>query len=69
MNKNIRLYYDTNLTKLKWKNVCSIDEAITETVEWYKKYEKDNEKMNEFSINQIKKYVTLARQRNLIWAK
>ncbi|MDC0063896.1 CDP-glucose 4,6-dehydratase [Candidatus Nitrosopelagicus sp.] len=56
-------------TKLKWKNVCSIDEAITETVEWYKKYEKDNEKMNEFSINQIKKYVNLAGQRDLIWTK
>tara|TARA_Y100000590_G_scaffold432034_1_gene547561 strand:+ start:791 stop:1924 length:1134 start_codon:yes stop_codon:yes gene_type:complete len=55
--------------ELKWKNVCSIDEAISETVGWYKEYENNDNGMKEFSINQIKKYIELAKQRNLIWTK
>ena len=55
--------------RLGWKNVCSVDEALDQTVEWYKEYDKQNNKMKEFSINQIKKYVDLARQRDLVWTK
>lgn len=40
---------------LNWKPVYSADEAIKNTVEWYKKFY-NNEKMLEFSIEQIMDY-------------
>ncbi|MDC0202160.1 CDP-glucose 4,6-dehydratase [Candidatus Nitrosopelagicus sp.] len=55
--------------QLGWGNTLSLDETLSETINWYKMYNDKNNDSKEYTINQIKKYVTLARQRNLIWAK
>ena len=52
---------------LGWKNTLSINEAIIETVSWYKKNKNDAKEIKQFSLNQIKNYVTKAKQRNTIW--
>ena len=53
---------------LGWKNILSIEEAIFETVSWYKKNKNDVEEIKQFSINQIENYVNKAKQRNTILA-
>ena len=53
---------------LGWKNILSIDEAIFETVSWYKKNKNDVEGTKQCSLNQIENYVTKAKQRTPIWA-
>jgi len=55
--------------RLGWKNVCSIDQALYETVEWYKTYHENNKDMKQFTISQIKNYVSYGQQSNLAWAK
>ena len=40
---------------LKWNPVWSLDEALVETVKWYKAFY-NNEDMSKFTLNQIKKY-------------
>ena len=53
---------------LDWKTVFSIDEAINETVLWYKKFVDDNTDMQKFTSQQIKNYIAKAKENNLIWA-
>jgi len=55
--------------RLGWKNVCSIDQALDETIEWYKTYYENNKDMKQFTINQIKNYISYGQQNNLAWAK
>ena len=55
--------------RLGWKNVFSIDQALSETIEWYKTYHKNNNHMKQFTINQIKNYIKYAQKNNLSWAK
>ena len=55
--------------RLGWKNVYSIDQVLSETVEWYKTYHENNKDMKQFTISQIKNYISFAQQNNLIWAK
>ena len=55
--------------RLGWKNVCSIDQALYETVEWYKTYHENNKDMKQFTISQIKNYISYGQQSNLAWAK
>ena len=55
--------------RLGWKNVFSIDQALSETVEWYKTYHENNKDMKQFTMDQIKNYTSLAQENNLIWAK
>ena len=55
--------------RLGWKNVCSIDQALSETIEWYKTYHEKKKEMKQFTSNQIKNYIAFAQQSNLIWTK
>ena len=55
--------------RLGWKNVCSIDQALYETVEWYKTYHENNKDMKQFTISQIKNYISYGQPSNLAWAK
>ena len=55
--------------RLGWKNVFSIDQALSETTEWYKTYHENNKDMKQFTISQIKNYISFAQQSNLIWTK
>ena len=55
--------------RLGWKNVFLIDQALSETVEWYKTYHENNKDMKQFTMDQIKNYTALAQENNLIWTK
>ena len=55
--------------RLGWKNVYSIDQVLSETVEWYKTYHENNKDMKQFTISQIKNYISYGQQSNLAWAK
>ena len=54
---------------LDWKNIYTIDDALSETIKWYKTYQSKEEHMKEFSISQIDNYVSKAKQVNMNWAK
>ena len=47
----------------------SIDQALSETTEWYKTYHENNKDMKQFTSSQIKNYISFAQQSNLIWTK
>ena len=55
--------------RLNWKNTLSLNETLSKTIEWYKMYNEQNLNPKEFTISQIKKYVELAQQRDMIWTK
>lgn len=53
----LRLDSGKAMLKLGWHPVYSIDEALHETISWYKKYFENSTDMKKFSISQIRKYV------------
>ena len=65
------LIIDSSKSKkyLDWENTYTIDEALTETVLWYKKFKNDKSDMKKISTTQIENYILRAHEKNLIWAK
>lgn len=55
-------------TRLNWKPVYGVMEAIENTVNWYKYYYNNNS-IEDYSINEIKKYTSKAMELNLDWGK
>ena len=53
--------------KLNWIQCLTLDEAIDYTVQWYKKFTEKNDNMFNFSIEQIKNYLTKANSLNVQW--
>ena len=49
------------------KSVYNLQEAITETVSWYKHFIEQENEIKNFSIEQIKNYTDHAKQLNLSW--
>ena len=49
------------------KSVYNLQEAITETVSWYKHFIEQENEIKNFSIEQIKNYTNHAKQLNLSW--
>ena len=56
-------------SNLDWKNIYTIDDALSEIIAWYKTYQNKQEDMKEFSISQIDNYVSKAKQVNMNWTK
>ena len=56
-------------TNLDWKNIYTVNDALLETITWYKTYQSKKEHMKEFSISQIDNYVSKAKQVNMNWTK
>lgn len=54
---------------LGWQPVYSLNEAVSETVTWYKAYASATTQMNDFTITQIQKYIKKAKQMNISWAR
>ena len=54
---------------LEWKNVYSVEEAIEETVSWYKTFIEDPEIIEKETIREIDNYILRANENNLIWSK
>ena len=57
------------LNLLEWKTVYSFENAINETVSWYKSYYNNHVSMRELSINQIEQYSKTANQMDITWAR
>ena len=63
------LFLDSSKAKINlgWKNILSIDNAISETISWYKTNEDHQEDIRQFTTRQIENYIIKAKQNNLIW--
>jgi len=53
----LKLDIAKSISKLGWKPVYDVDEAIQKTVEWYKQFYSGNGEMCKFSQEQIRKYL------------
>ena len=65
-------FYESNLLKLncskakeklKWRCILTFPETVSMVTDWYKLYYSGSKKIQEFSLNQIKKYETLLKSR------
>ncbi len=54
---------------LKWKPVYNAKKSLVETVNWYKTYFSNPEKIYDFTINQLLSYIKEAENKGLIWTK
>ena len=54
---------------LEWKNVYSVEEAIGETVSWYKTFYENPEIIEKETIQEINNYIFRANENNLIWSR
>ena len=65
----LRLNCDKAYKFLKWQPVMNFEQTIKYTSEWYQKFYKESEDMNEFTLKQIKDFTTLAKNKGLNWVK
>ena len=68
-SKKLRIDSSKAYVNLNWKNIYTIDDALLETITWYKTYQSKQKDMKEFSISQIDNYVSKAKQVNMNWTK
>jgi len=66
-SKLLELDSSKAMNSLGWNPVYSIENAVSETVDWYNAYNEHNVDMNEFTLNQIQNYVESAQQMNIVW--
>jgi len=78
LSKSKRKYYESGLLRLncnkarkflKWNTVLNFDELMKMVADWYHGYYLNKKEANQLTLNQIKKYQSLAFKRNLKWAK
>ena len=56
----------TALFDLNWLPVLKFEETVQMTVEWYKTYyDERNKLMHDFSVEQITEYIEFAKSRNI----
>ena len=55
------------LNSLEWKTTYSFENAINETISWYKSYYNNDTSMRELSVNQIEQYSKTANRMNITW--
>jgi len=53
---------------LSWRPVCSVREAVADTMKWYRSYQDRSDNMQRFTLAQIKHYCHKAREQKLAWA-
>lgn len=59
----LKLDIAKSVTKLEWKPVYTIDEAIQKTTAWYKQYYTGKKEMKKYSLDQIKEFTHVAEKR------
>jgi len=74
LNKNKKIFYESNLLKLnsnkakkilKWKCILTFNETIDMVTDWYKKYYTQPDQIYKTSFQQIKKYEDLLKKRSI----
>jgi len=63
----LKLSCDKALALLNWKAILSFEETVEFTALWYKHYFENRNGMFEFSKDQIHRYISLAKSRNMQW--
>lgn len=65
----LKLNCDKALFDLNWLPVLKFEETVKMTIEWYKFYYQENDiAMHDYSIQQIKEYVNVAKSRKIKWS-
>lgn len=65
---HLRLDSTKATNMLQWHPVYSLDEAISETVTWYKNFSNKNIDMKKLTLKQIESYSKKAKEVNIVWA-
>lgn len=65
----LKLCCDKSLAELDWKATLTFPETIKFTAQWYANYYNNHPSMWDLTLEQIQTYASLAKQRNLLWAK
>ena len=63
----LHLNWEKAASRLNWRPVFKIEEALSDTVRWYRAYQQ-NQDMHEVCVNCIRDYVQRARTRGLDWS-
>jgi CDP-glucose 4,6-dehydratase len=65
----LRLSWEKAANRLGWRPVYTWQEALAETVDWFKKYHGSgaSEDMYDICVGQIRRYVTRARELGIVW--
>ncbi len=55
-------------TALEWSSVYTTDEAIAQTIQWYRDTQQlDQKQIHEYSVSQIKQYVEATKNKRRLW--
>jgi CDP-glucose 4,6-dehydratase len=66
----LKLNCDKALHHLNWRAVWELEATVRETALWYRRYyEQPSNSIAEYSIRQIKTYVSAAQSKGLAWAR
>lgn len=65
----LKLNCDKVSKQLGWRKALSFRETVRMTAEWYKSFYCSKNDMYEFSVDQIEKYIQLAKKQNIKWAR
>jgi CDP-glucose 4,6-dehydratase len=64
---SLHLNWDKSASRLQWRPTFTLDEALAETVKWYRAYEQ-GQKIDVVCSQLLENYVEMARRSNLAWA-
>jgi CDP-glucose 4,6-dehydratase len=65
----LKLNCDKALFYLKWTAALDYQDLLEFTGDWYYRFYKDDEDMYKYSINQIKRYIAIAKEKGIPWAQ
>jgi CDP-glucose 4,6-dehydratase len=68
-SKYLRLDSSNISNILKWKPTYSIEQSITETVNWYLNYNHNDKSIHDYTVSQIEDYVSKAKKSKHVWVK
>lgn len=65
----LKLCCDKALSMLGWRPVLDFNETLEMTAGWYRNFYEKSEPVQDFSMQQLNRYISLAEQRQLPWSQ
>jgi len=65
----LKLSCDKALFHLSWRAVLGFSETVEFTVDWYREWHAGGADLHAYTLGQIERYVALARDRGIVWAR
>lgn len=65
----LKLNCEKALQQLQWRPLWDEEEAIAETVNWYRQFYQKRSSAYDLSLSQLRQYKQAAGQQNILWAK